>query len=31
MATKVLAAVDGSEQSAKALDFAIEFTRRYRG
>ncbi len=31
MATKVLAAVDGSEQAAKALDFAIEFTRRYNG
>ena len=31
MATKVLAAIDGSDQAARALDFAIEFTRRYDG
>lgn len=31
MAMKILAAVDGSEQAAKALDFAVEFTRRYAG
>jgi nucleotide-binding universal stress UspA family protein len=31
MATRILAAIDGSEQAAKALDFAIEFTRRYAG
>lgn len=31
MATKILAAIDGSDQAAKALDFAIEFTRRYAG
>lgn len=31
MATKVLTAIDGSEQASKALDFAIDFTRRYDG
>ena len=31
MATKVLAAIDGSDHASKTLDFAIEFTRRYAG
>ncbi len=31
MATKVLAAIDGSDHAYKTLDFAIEFTRRYAG
>ena len=31
MTTKVLAAIDGSDQANKALDFAIDFTRRYEG
>ncbi len=31
MATKVLAAIDGSEQASKALDFAIDFARKYAG
>lgn len=31
MAKTVLAAIDGSDQSAKALDFAIDFARRYDG
>ena len=31
MTTKVLTAIDGSEQADKALDYAIEFTRRYAG
>ena len=31
MATKILAAIDGSDQASKALDFAIDFTRRYAG
>lgn len=31
MATKILAAIDGSQQAAKALDFAIDYTRQYSG
>ncbi len=31
MATKVLAAIDGSDHASKTLDFAIEFTHRYAG
>ena len=31
MAAKILAAIDGSDQAAKALEFAVEYTRRYDG
>ena len=31
MAAKVLAAIDGSDQANRALEYAIEFTRRYEG
>lgn len=31
MTTRILAAIDGSDQAAKALDFAVEYTRRFNG